>query len=427
MILVAAFFAILIGKPIGEILKTVRTAGGRLYHMMYDFKNAINRSKLGSSKWNDMKKANPNVPDDIIPFSVADMELKNAPQIIEGLRDYLDTDKVTLGYTAPTEHYNEAVHGWMKNQHGWDVDMKWNVLSPGVVTAFFHAIKAFSHPGDGVIIFSPVYYPFRLAIDLNNRTVVDVPLVDRGMRYEINWDQFEAAAEENANKLLLFCSPHNPVGRVWTEEELRRISEICLKNNVLVLSDEIHNDLIMPGYKHTVYATLSKEAEQNCLIFTSPSKTFNLAGLQTSNIFVPNEEMHKNYFKTMFGSALFCLNTLGYKACEIAYTQCNDWLEQVIGLIAENAKLVETFMAENIPQIKVYPLEGTYLQWWDCRELFDDYKDMEEFLHKKAYLFLDEGYLFGETGKGFERINLACPTHDLQEALDRFNTALKAR
>lgn len=392
--------------------------------MIYDFENVINRSKLGSSKWGGMKKANPEVPDDIVPLSVADMELKNAPQIMAGLRAYLDADKMSLGYTSPTESYNEAVKGWMKRRHNWDLDMKWNILSPGVVTAFFIALRAFSEPGDGVIIFSPVYYPFKMGIDINKRTVVDVPLVDRGLHYEIDWEKFEVAAKKSSNKILLFCSPHNPVARVWTLEELRRISAICLANNVLVLSDEIHNDLIMPGYKHTVYATLSKEAEQNCMIFTSPSKTFSLAGLQTSNIFVPNEELHKRFFEEMFSNALFTLNAVGYKACEIAYTQCDDWLEQVIALIDENSKLVQTYITEKIPQIKVYPLEGTYLQWWDCRALFDDDKEMEAFMHNKAYLFMDEGYLFGETGKGFERINLACPTHVLQEALDRLSTAL---
>lgn len=395
--------------------------------MIYDFVNALDRSKLGSSKWNGMKKANPDVPEGIIPFSVADMELKNAPEIMDGLREFINVDTLMFGYTSPTDCYNEAVKGWMKKRFNWDVDMEWNVLSPGVVSAFFNAVKAFTEPGEGVIIFTPVYYPFKMSIETNKRTLVDVPLVDRGMHYEVDWEKFEAAAKDPVNKVLLFCSPHNPVGRVWTVEELSQISKICLANNVLVLSDEIHNDLIMPGYKHTVYATISKEAEQNCLIFTAPSKTFSLAGLQTSNIIVPNKELREKFSKQVFSSALFSLNTIGYKACEIAYTQCEDWLEQVIVLIHDNAKLVERYMAENIPEIKVYPLEGTYLQWWDCRELFDDYKEIDEFMQKKAFLFLDEGGMFGETGKGFERINIACPTHILQEALDRLSAALKKR
>ncbi len=407
--------------------KSSKYDAGRLYKMIYDFENIIDRSKIGSSKWSGMKKANPDVPDGIVPFSVADMEFKNAPQIMEGLREFLDVDTVSFGYTSPTESYNKAVRGWMKRRHNWDVDMSWNVLSPGVVSAFFNAVKAFTEPGDGVVIFTPVYYPFKMSIDVSQRTVVDIPLIDHDMHYEIDWDKFEEAARDPANKVLLFCSPHNPVGRVWTVEELTRLSKICLANDVLLLSDEIHNDLIMPGYKHTVYATISKEAEQNCLIFTAPSKAFSLAGLQTSNIFVPNDALRETFSKQVFSSALFTLNTIGYKACEIAYTQCEDWLDQVIELIHHNARFIEDYMAEYIPEIKVYPLEGTYLQWWDCRNLFDNDEEMKEFMTKKAYLFLDEGYMFGESGKGFERINIACPTHVLQEALHRLSLALKER
>ncbi len=395
--------------------------------MKYDFEHVIDRSKIGSSKWAAMSKANPDIPEGIVPFSVADMELKNAPEIFQGLRDYLDVDQLSLGYTSPTDSYKEAVKGWMKRRHNWDVDMSWNVLSPGVVAGFFAAIRALSQPGDGVIIFSPVYYPFKMAIELNDRVLTDVPLVDTGMHYEIDWDAFEAAAKDARNKLLLFCSPHNPVGRVWTREELDRLSAICLASDVTVLSDEIHHDLIMPGYQHTVYAKLSEQAEQNCVVFTAPSKTFNLAGIHTSNILVPNQTIREKLAQEMFKNSMFTLNALGYKACEIAYTQCDAWLDQVIDLISHNAKLVEAFMAEHIPEIKVYPLEGTYLQWWDCRALFKDDQEMEKFMKEEAYLFLDEGYLFGETGKGFERINIACPTHVLQEALERLNAALKLR
>lgn len=395
--------------------------------MKYDFETVIDRSRLGSSKWNEMYMANPNVPAGIVPLSVADMELKNPPQIMEGLRDFFDVDRVTLGYTSPTERYHEAVRGWMRRRHGWDVDMEWNVLSPGVVTALFHAVSAFTEPGDGVIIFSPVYYPFRMAIEGRGRTVVDVPLVESGLRYEVDWEGFKAAARNPKNKLLMFCSPHNPVGRVWTEEELGRIAGICLENDVLILSDEIHNDLIMPGHRHTVFAKISKDIERRCVICTSPSKTFSLAGLQVSNIFVPNPELREKLRREMFSSGLFTLNIAAYRACEIAYNQCEDWLDQVIALIDNNARLAEAFMAERIPEIRVYPLEGTYLQWWDCRGLFPDHEELETFMRQKALLFLDEGYVFGETGRGFERINLACPTRVIQEALERLERALKSR
>ncbi|MCL1835771.1 MAG: PatB family C-S lyase [Oscillospiraceae bacterium] len=395
--------------------------------MSYDFENVIDRSKLGSSKWLEMLRDDPDIPEGIVPLSVADMELKNAPEIMEGLREYLDHDKTTLGYTTFTDSYNDAVAGWMKSRHGWDVDMQWNITTPGVVNAFFNAVRAFTEPGDGVIIFTPVYYPFMMAAESNGRAIVDVPLKAVSMRYEIDWEGFEEAAAAPKNKLLLFCSPHNPVGRVWLPEELKRLSSICIENDVLMLSDEIHNDLIMPGYKHTVYALLSEDAKQNCIICTSPSKTFSLAGLQTSNIFIPNEKLRGTMRKEMMRSAVFSLNAIGYKACELAYTKCEGWLNQVIELIDRNAKYVESFMAANIPQIKVFPLEGTYLQWWDCRELFGDHLEMERFMRRKAYLYFDEGYFFGETGKGFERINLACPESTLRDALDRLHHALQGR
>lgn len=397
------------------------------FAMKYDFENVIDRTNLGSSKWNEMRQANPNVPKGIIPFSVADMELKNPPQIMEGLRSFLNADTITLGYTTATGEYNKAVQGWMKRRHSWEVDMSQNVFSPGVVTALYAAVRAFTETGDGVIMFSPVYYPFRMSIEAQSRIAVDVPLLDVDMRYEINWAAFEAAAALPQNKLLLFCSPHNPVSRVWTASELQRLSEICLKNDVLVVSDEIHHDIVMPGYRHIVYATLSEEAAQNSIICTSPSKTFSLAGIQTSNIFIPNEELRKRFKHEMFENALFTTNAIGYKACEIAYTQCGEWLDEVLELIERNAKTAEHFLAENVPEIRVYPLEGTYLQWWDCRRLFDDYKSMETFMHEKALLFMDEGYIFGDEGRGFERINLACPTVMLEAALDRLSKALKAR
>jgi len=392
--------------------------------MKYDFETVIDRNNVGSSKWAGMKRANPDVPPGTIPFSVADMELKNAPQIMRGLREYLDDEKISLGYTTHTQHYLDAVSGWMKRRHNWDVNMDGLVLSPGVVTAFFSAVRAYTEPGEGVIIFSPVYYPFKMSIEQSKRKTIDIPLVLLEGRYEIDWEGFEEAAKNDNNKLLLFCSPHNPVGRVWTREELSRLSDICLENNVFVISDEIHNDLVMPGYKHTIFAELSTEAANNSIICTSPSKSFSLAGLQLSNIFVPDENRRKSLRSEMMTSALFSLNAIGYKACELAYNECGDWLDEVILLIDRNARYVEDFMKRNIPCVYVFPLEGTYLQWWDCRELFDDYKEMEEFMQKRAYMFFDEGYMFGDTGRGFERINLACPTWALEQALERMNKAL---
>ena len=392
--------------------------------MIYDFETIIDRSKTGSTKWDAMRESNPDVPPGIVPFSVADMEFKNAPQIMRGLREYLDEGKISLGYTTFTPGYLDAVSGWMERRHNWAVDMDWLVVSPGIIAAVFCAVRAFTEPGEGVIIFSPVYYPFRMAIESGGRKLVDVPLLLSGDRYEVDWDSFDAAAKNEKNKLLLFCSPHNPVGRVWTADELNKISDICLKNSVFVVSDEIHNDLIMPGYRHTIFAELSKEAARNSIICTSPSKSFSIAGLQISNIFVPDKNQREKLRTEMSRSAHFSLNAIGYKACEIAYNECEDWLDQVISIIAYNSRMVERYLKEHIPDINVIPLEGTYLQWWDCRGLFRDYKDMESFMEKRAFLFFEDGYIFGDTGRGFERINLACPTWVLEDALSRLKSAL---
>jgi putative C-S lyase len=395
--------------------------------MGFDFTTRVDRRGSGAAKWEEMFRKKPNVSPGVIPLSVADMELPNPPEIIRGLKDHLD--KAVLGYTNPTPEYTQAVIDWMKQRHNWNIKAEWIVLSPGVVPAFFTALKAFTKPGDGVIIQPPVYYPFFTAIRSNDRVLSPNPLIrdDAQRSYRIDFDDLEAKAKDPQNKTLIFCSPHNPVGRVWTKEELRRVSEICLNNNVLMISDEIHFDLLMPGVEHTVYATLSKEAEQNCVVCTAPSKTFNLAGMQVSNIIVPNGEIREKLQAEFMKSSLFMLNQLGLKACELAYTRCEGWLDTFLRVLRQNYEYVKDYIDRYIPQIKVYPLEGTYLMWLDFRALGLDKQALEEFMINEAEWFTDEGYLFGEEGSGFERINLACPLSVLEEAMERLKKALTAR
>lgn len=385
--------------------------------MQYDFETFVDRSHAGSSKWDQMRRWNPNVSEGIVPFSVADMELKNPPEIVEGLKKYLDS--TILGYTRPTDSYLNAVCGWMKRRHDWTIEKDWIVGSPGVVSAFFLAVKALTDPGDGIIIQTPVYYPFYAAAESNQRTLVKNPLVYTGSTYLIDFDDLERKAREPHNKLLLFCSPHNPVGRVWTPEELTRVGEICLRNDLLIISDEIHFDLVMPGYKHTVFANISEELANNMIVCTSPSKTFNLAGMQTSNIIIPNERIRKAFLRVMASNGLYSLNILGYKACEIAYRECEAWLRQLLELVYHNHLELKKFAGKEIPGIKVIDLEGTYLQWMDFRGLGLQEHEMEELLHLEAELFFDEGYLFGREGAGFERMNLACPTRIVMDGLKR--------
>jgi aminotransferase/cystathionine beta-lyase len=391
--------------------------------MKYDFTTVLNRRNTGSAKYEQMLGWNPNVSENTIPFSVADMELKNPPEIVDGLKQYI-SDNI-LGYTVPTKEYNAAVCGWMEKRHGWQIKPEWIIGSAGVVGAFFSAIKAFSNPGDGIIIMTPVYYPFFNAIKKNNRTLVENELINTGDNYIIDFEDLEAKAKDPKNKILLFCSPHNPVGRVWTEEELNKVAKICLDNDVLIISDEIHFDLVMPGFKHTVFAKVSDEAANNMIVCTAPSKTFNLAGMHTSNIIIPNEDIRKKYLAEVESNGFFSLGILGYKACEIAYTQCEGWLDELIALIHHNHLVLKDYFAKNLPEVKVYDLEGTYLQWIDFRPLGLEKDELENLMHMEAEVFFDEGYVFGEAGSGFERMNIACPTHVMVEGLERVVEAVE--
>ena len=391
--------------------------------MKYDFQTVVDRRNVGAFTWEEMRRTDPTVGDDIVPLSVADMEFKNPPEIIEGLKHYLDG--AVLGYTEPTEQYLSAVCGWMERRHSWKIDPEWIVTTPGVVPALYASVQVFTQPGDGVLIMTPVYYPFYEAMTINDRRVVKTSLINNGGRYEIDFDDFEAKAKESSVKLLLLCSPHNPVGRVWTREELERIGRICIDNNVLVVSDEIHFDLVMPGYKHIMFGSISEEFAQHSIVCTAPSKTFNLAGMQASNMIIANEQLREKFVAHFDAAAIYYLNILSYKACEIAYTKCDQWLEELLGVIRENRDYVAGYLAKHHPQVKVTPIEATYLLWMDFRALGMDNEALEALMQKDARLFLDEGYVFGEDGSGFERMNLACPKSVVEAAMARLTAALE--
>lgn len=391
--------------------------------MKYDFETVINRSGTGACKWEHMEHDYPQVGKDIIPLSVADMELVNAPEIQEGLKKYID--KTVLGYNNPSQAYLDAVCSWMKRKHNWDVKKEWITQTPGVVPALFFAVKAFTEPGDGVIVMTPVYYPFYGAVQANGRTLVENPLIDTGDNYVINYEDLEKKAKDPKTKLLLLCSPHNPVGRVWTKEELEKVGRICIDNGVIIVSDEIHFDLIMPGYTHTVFANVSEELAQHSVVCTAPSKTFNLAGMQTSNIIIPNKELQKKFVGVVDSCGMELANILGYEACRIAYTECDEWLKELIALIVRNKEYIENFVAKHFPIVKCRKMEGTYLQWLDFRGFGMDVKEQEKMMKQEAQVFFDEGYMFGKVSSGFERINLACPTWVIEKAMDRLLVTLK--
>ena len=384
--------------------------------MKYDFTSIPDRRGCGSNKWNAAKNAST----ENVPLSVADMEFYPAPQIVEAIKKTAQTS--VLGYTSPTDEYYDAVISWMKRKHDFDVKKEWIIQTPGVVDALAILIQATTKPGDGVIILTPVYYPFDMAVLAKSRKIVYSELIDNNGRYEIDYADLEKKCKKAS--ALLFCNPHNPVGRVWTKEEMTKVAEICCRNNVFIIDDEIHHDLIMPGYEHTVMSKVGDFVLDNIAVCTAPSKTFNLAGLQCSNIIIPNAKARAKATACSLFNMQMGLNIFAYPACIAAYNECEDWLEELLTVVYENAKLVESFMAEHFPEIKVYPLEGTYLQWLDMRKLGMTHIELREML-EGAGLYLDNGEMFGALGRGFQRINLACAKVTIEKALLRFKKAVE--
>lgn len=386
--------------------------------MKYDFETLVDRSACGSVKWDDMPKKKSDVSKGVVPFSVADMEFKNAPEIAEGLKEYMDTH--ILGYTSPTQEYYETVCKWMKHRHNWDIKPEYIVCTTGVVPALNKLVEAFCQPDDGVIVMPPIYPPFYAAIENHGCKIKRCPLILENNNYTINFELLEKVAAESDSKMIIFCSPHNPIGRVWTKEELTKVGTICKKHGVKIISDEIHFDLIMPGHEQTVFQSI--EGMEDVIVCTAPSKTFNLAAMQTSNIVIPNEDDREKFKAAMGHSGP---PALGLEACRVAYNTCEPWLDEVIEVIWSNYQFAVKFIGEHLPEIKVLPLEGTYLMWLDCTALGKTNEELEEMNIQKGELFLDEGYIFGEEGSGFERVNLACPQWVLKEALERMEKAIK--
>ncbi len=393
--------------------------------MAYDFNKRIDRKDTGSIKWELMYKWNPSVDEGVLPLSVADMELHNPPEIYEGLIKYIQ-EKPVLGYTKPTDEFTDAVVNWQEKRHKWTIKKEWIVNTTGVVAAFNAAVRAFSNPQDGVIIFKPVYYPFSSAISSNNRKEVNIPLIETDGYYTIDFEGFEKAASKEENKILLFCSPHNPVGRVWTKKELDKLAEIAVKHNLIVISDEIWYDFVSPGHEHTILYKVSEKLQDNLITCTAASKTFNLAAMATSSIIISNDKLRDKFALEVQRSHCSAGNIFGFLATKIAYNECETWLDEVLELVNSNQKMVNEFFTEKFPTIKAPISEGTYLQWLDFRELGMTNEELEELLHRNQF-FTDEGYVFGKEGNGFERINVALPQDALKELLERLLDALKQR
>ncbi len=380
--------------------------------MKYDFETRNPREDTVHPFLKDSGVTDPS----LIPYSVAEMRFDIAPEIKKGMHDCVEA--CNFGYAGADESYNNVVISWMSRRHGWEIKSDWISQSYGVVSALSACVQAFTNEGDGVIIQSPVYPPFSGVVGSNNRKTLANKLVRVGDTYEIDFEDFAEKAKEA--KLFLLCSPHNPVGRVWKREELERMAQICLDNDVIIVADEIHNDLIMPGYEHIVAANILPGLDERCVVCTAPSKTFNIAGLATSNIIIKNPELRAKYNKF---SGHF-VNAAGLAACEAAYTGGEAWLEEVLVYIDGNRMYTESFIKEKLPMIKTTKLEGTYLMWLDMSALGLDKEALHKMLHEKAQLFVNDGESFGSGGEGFIRFNIACPRRYVEAALDRLEKAV---
>lgn len=389
--------------------------------MHYEFDVLTDRRCAGAAKWNMMYAKKPDVGEGIVPLSVADMEFPIAPEIREALSRYITTQ--IPGYASAPEGFQESVCAFLKRRHGIEASPEKLIQTPGIVYALPRAIRALTEPGEGVIIFTPVYYPFYRAIRHSGREVKACPLLYKDGRYSIDFDLFEKLASEKGTTALLLCSPHNPVGRVWTEEEIRQIAAICERNGLGVVSDEIHFDLVFPGHHHTSFGTLGGEIALRTILCTAPSKTFNLAGMNLSNLVVKDEALRSKLINILRRDATPMQSPFGFVACQAAYEEGEPWLEALLAYLDGNRQFVQSYIGREIPELYAVPLEGTYLQWIDCTALGLDRKALEQRMIEHD-LFFDEGYLFGDEGEGFERINLACPRHVLEEAMERLKTAV---
>lgn len=385
-----------------------------------DFDKVINRRNTRCLKYDFAERRG--MPNDVLPLWVADMDFETSSYIQDAL-----TERVKhgiFGYSEVQTQYFNIVRDWMKNHHNWDIHEKWLVKTPGVVFALAMAVKAYTQPNDSVLIQQPVYYPFLEVIADNGRKVIssDLYLGDDNF-YHIDFEDFEKKIIDEKVKLFFLCNPHNPVGRVWTEAELIQLGDMCVKHGVIVVSDEIHQDFVFSG-KHHVFADLKKDFENISITCTSPSKTFNLAGLMMSNIFIPNHELRRKFRKELNAAGISQLDVMGLVACEAAYSKGEEWYQAMLVYISENIRFVKRYVEENLPNVTMTDTEGTYLVWLDFRKTGFSVNELENLIINKAKLWLDSGKIFGKCGEGFQRINVACPRSVLKEALYKIKEAL---
>ena len=386
----------------------------------YDFDTYIDRRGTSCIKWDfGMERKG---RDDLLPLWVADMDFKLPDEIVSDITNR--ASQGVFGYTDPKADYFDAVNGWFERRHGFKVDHDWITITHGVVYGIVLAIRAFTEPGEAVMIQQPVYYPFAESVRVNKRKLVNNQLVYKDGKYEIDFDDFEKKIVEEKVKLFLLCSPHNPVGRVWSRDELIRIADICKRHDVYVFADEIHSDFIYSSFAHTSYMTLGDGYRDKLILGTSPSKTFNMAGLQVANIIIPNKDVREKFrYENMITGYSQC-NAVGLEATKSVYTKGDKWVDELIEYLEGNLSFVRDFLKEKLPKVKLVEPEGTYLIWLDFSKITDSHKELEDLIVDKAHLWLDPGIIFGRETSLFERINIACPRSILKQAMEQLYEAI---
>ncbi|HHY81461.1 MAG TPA: pyridoxal phosphate-dependent aminotransferase [Clostridiales bacterium] len=389
---------------------------------MYNFDEIIERHGTNSIKYDLAAKKG--MPEDILPFWVADMDFKSPPEVLKALSQRVNHG--IFGYSDTIdESYFNALYNWYSERFDWQIRPEWVIKSPGVVFSICTAIRALTKPGDAVMIQQPVYYPFENSVKDNDRRIIVNQLLYSDGRYEMNFDEFERLIVEENVKLFILCNPHNPVGRVWTSEELIHAGDICVRHGVYVISDEIHQDFIYPGYRHTVFAGLKPEYSDISITCTAPSKTFNLPGLQISNVFISNAKIRRLYTEELRRTGYSQPNLMGMLACQAAYEKGAQWLDKLIAYLADNLALIRELLDDELPSISLVEPEGTYLVWLDFSRYGLPDRELEQLLIHKAKIWLSPGPAFGAGGQGFQRFNIACPRAVLQQGLNRLKESFK--
>lgn len=385
--------------------------------MKYDFDEIIPRRGTNSYKWDSAGDA------DVLPMWVADMDFRTAPPVVEALRKRVEHG--IFGYVRVPDAYYAAVTNWFARRHDWQIEKEWIIYTTGVVPALSAVIKALTVPGDKVMVQTPVYNCFFSSIRNNGCGMIANPLIYRNGTYQIDFADLEQKAADPSVKVLLLCNPHNPAGRVWTKQELTRIGDICIRNNVWVIADEIHCELVFPGHTYIPFASISQEFLMHSVTCTSPSKAFNLAGLQIANIISADTDIRIKIDKAINVNEVCDVNPFGVEALMAAYNDSEEWLEELKQYLFANYNYLRAYFAECLPKFPVSMLEGTYLVWVDCSVLNQSSDKIVKTLLEKEKLWVNEGGLYGEAGEGFIRINIACPRQQLIEGLNRLRRALK--